>query len=114
MERAAAGEMTTREAVAYLNEWLDFPISTRALYAARSAMGVPEAEKRGRWLVFRASVLDAFLAEFGTDPMKWYSGFARGQINSLRARGINDPQIEGLIRAIDPDPDGWRPDDAHT
>lgn len=113
MERAAQGEMTTREAVAYLNEWLDYPINAKIMYSLRCDGRAPVAEKRDGRLVFRRASLDAFLAEYGTDPKLWTAGFSRHAIDDLHARGIYDPQIESFIRAFDADPDGWHPDDAH-
>lgn len=105
--------MTTKEAVAYLNEWLDSPISPEIVYKFRTLGLAPTAEKlaNGR-LVFRRSALDAFLAEFGTDPMKWTAGTSRHEIEKLRAEGHRDPAMESMLRAADPDPDGWHPADA--
>lgn len=111
MSRAAQGEMTTREAVAYLSEWTDYPVSTKLIYLLRSA-GVPlPAEKRGSRLVFRKSGLDAFLAEYGSNPEMWHSGFARDRIGVLHEQGIYDPAVEAIYRALDPDPDAMRPSD---
>lgn len=107
-----SGEMSTREAVAYLNEWVTTPISPKVIYGMRSLIGQPAAEKRGRRLVFTRAQLDVFLAEYGRDPMRWHVGWSRDSIADLRARGIHDPQIEEVIRMLDPSPDDWHPDDA--
>lgn len=72
VERAEQGEMSTREAVAYMNEWTDFAINTEILYKLRSLQRGPIAEKRGRRLVYRRTALDAFLTENGTNPDQWH------------------------------------------
>lgn len=113
MQRGAPGEMTTREAVSYLNEWLDFAISEKSLHRTRAVLGVPLAEKRESRLVFRRKDLDAFLAEFGTDPRQWNRGWSRDAISQLHARGIHEPQIEAIATGLDPGADDPDPSEAH-
>lgn len=105
-------EMTTEQAAAYLAEYLPLRVDARMVYLMRGSLGQRVAEKRGRRLVFTKAGLDAFLAEFGTDPSRWLAGRSQKHIADLRARGINDPAIEALMRSTDPDPDGWNPADA--
>lgn len=105
-------EMTTREAAAYLSERTVFRVNADILYGLRALKTGPLVEKRGRRLVYTRERLDAFLREFGMDPRLWHTGYSRAQIAELRARGIHEPAVEELIRAMDPDPDGWDPDDA--
>ncbi len=106
----APGEMTTAHAVAYLNERLDSTIRPDHLTAMRRLTGHPLAEKRGHRLVFTARKLEVFLAEYGTDPLRWADGISLGQISSLRARGIHDEAVEGILRGLDAGADGWNPD----
>lgn len=110
IDRRAPGEMTTREAVAYLNEWLDSSISPDIIHSLRVLGLAPAAEKleNGR-LVFRRPALDAYLAEFGTDPTRWTAGVSRPEIEKTRALDRDDADIEAMFRGIDPEPDGWHP-----
>ncbi|MCZ4301555.1 hypothetical protein [Microbacterium oxydans] len=105
------GEMTTREAVAYLSERTVHPINMKIIHNLRTLGCAPVAEKRGGRLVFRREALDAYLAEFGTNPDVWHAGFARYRISELHARGIYDPALEAMFRAIDPDADAVVPSD---
>ncbi|MFB2556775.1 hypothetical protein [Herbiconiux liangxiaofengii] len=104
--------MNSREAAAYIGRRIGLPVEPRFLHAFRAVGVGPAAEKRRGRLYYRREAIDAFLAEYGTDPSQWHTGFARHRIESLRALGINDPQIEGIFRALDPDPDAWTADDA--
>jgi hypothetical protein len=71
-----------------------------------------DGEKWLDWTPDQAAAAHAFLAEWGTDPRQWAAGFSRDTVASLHDRGIHDPEIEALARDLDPDPDGWHPNDA--
>lgn len=93
--------MTTREAVAYLNERLDSPITPKVMHGLKALGRGPVVETRGHRLAYRREALDAFLTESGTDPRRWNDGFSRNVIESLRERGVHDAQIESLVRGLD-------------
>jgi hypothetical protein len=66
-------------------------------------------EKRDNLLVYRKSALDAFLAEYGTNPYMWTQGCWREVAEQLRRTG--DPGFIDLIEMLerrDP-PDEWDP-----
>jgi|GEM_PF-6713007 len=111
MRLGSEGEMTTREAVAYLSERTVHPINAKIIHNLRTLGCAPVAEKRGGRLFFRRDALDAYLAEFGTDPDVWHAGFSRYRISELHARGVYDSALEAMFRAIDPDADAPLPSD---
>lgn len=66
------GEMTTREAIAYLGERVPFTINDRIFRSMKSAgSALPEHEKRDGRLVWRRDRIDAFLDRYGTNPTDW-------------------------------------------
>lgn len=68
----ADDEMTTREAIAYLNERVPATINDKILRGMKSAgWALPEHEKRDGRLVWRQDRIDAFLEEHGTNPADW-------------------------------------------
>jgi hypothetical protein len=109
---AADMEMTTNEAAAYLSGPVGFTLSAKLVRDLRYLDRGPVVEKRGSRLVYRKSALDAFLAEYGTNPNMWTQGSWREVAEQLRKTG--DPGFSDLIETLetrDP-PDEWDPDQA--
>lgn len=108
---AADMEMTTNEAAAYLSGPAGMTLSAKLVRSLRYLKRGPLVEKRGSRLVYRKSALDAFLAEYGTNPHLWTEGVWRDIAGRLRATG--DPGFNGLIEIFEErDPADWDPDQA--
>lgn len=71
MHRAFPGQLTTSEAVDYLNEQLTEPISKHWFLQMRSWVGEPIGRQGTSRSWYHRGDLDAFLLEYGTDPDKW-------------------------------------------
>lgn len=71
MHRAFPGEMTSAEAVEYLNQFLVEPISRDYFSQVRAWLGAPKSRQGTSRLWFDRSDLDAFLSEYGRDPDAW-------------------------------------------
>lgn len=108
---AADMEMTTNEAAAYLSGPVGMTLSAKLVRSLRYLDRGPLVEKRGSRLVYRKSALDAFLAEYGTNPYLWTQGVWREIAEQLRATG--DPGFNGLIETMEErDPVDWDPEQA--
>lgn len=71
MHHAFPGQMTTSEAVDYLNERLTEPISKDWFLQMRSWVGEPISRQGTSRSWYHRGDLDAFLSAYGTDPEKW-------------------------------------------
>lgn len=71
MTRAFPGQMTTSEAVDYLNERITKPISPAWFRQMRGWLGKPISRQGTSRSWFHRGDLDAFLDEYGTDPDTW-------------------------------------------
>lgn len=101
------GELTTKEAAAYISERTTSPINEKVLYSLKALQRGPLEEKRGSRLVYRRDALDAFLSEFGSDPLRWLEGWSNEVIRQMRSHGHEDAQLESFVRDLDPGNDGW-------
>lgn len=71
MPREFMGAMTTDEAVDYLNESLDEPLSRSEFHEFRVWLGVPVGRQAAGRLWFYRGDINEFLAKYGTNPAKW-------------------------------------------
>ncbi|WP_169583376.1 MULTISPECIES: hypothetical protein [Microbacterium] len=73
MRRAFPGQMTTNEAVDYLNQFLTDHITRDEFDRYRAWLGAPISRQGTSRSWFHLGDLDAFLNEYGADPGTWIS-----------------------------------------